>query len=753
MSNVKTDTLPSDFIREHSGHGANTWRLIESVIAYLDLAHAERVALIARPCQNCGGHTPGYWAKHAAPPSDSVAAPSPVEPKRCSTVWCNRGEHAGAGCSSEPDQAPQAERFGPPDGVFASESGDAPQAEATPPEPTRDQEAIASRYASGEGLDRLAGDYALPPANVHAAIRVTLAHLRALGRQSGVNMPLPDGVMLAAKGALEPGEYDVVDIHPDDNYHPLRVGDRFSLESQQLPLWRPTGSYWQISTYDDDAKHAESTWVTAVRRVAPESAAKPPAELYVPAPGERVRVVEIAPNDEAFVEVGKAYESSVSTCAWRESPHVPPQYRGYICLHHDNSLPGTWCRVVPAPLTEPEPVPESDDEAIGAARHYKARGLLDVSADIGPDAMAQMDRIIESMGPDLARLMPERLPAHWEALTKERDELRSKVSELEAKTLNLDSGLSKLKEQYDGACEANARLTRAWHDIRSTLTATGAKLEARDAELESLQDAIKGAIMEADQRDAELAKLNGDCNELRSGLHMHEVHAKLQEAELARVRRELAEALRDYDSGDIGGKNLSFRVAIIAGSIPVAPTETPSVAAPAVVQREIVVGSTWRARYILGGGHWEVISITEPPQYDGAQERPFRLRNKDGGMETVMPQASVRDNYTWVSNPDGVAYVPPAPPTAIPRGTNLDVGRWYKITSIASHDKRPSHRVGAVLQCSPRKDGSMMPDNTISELSFPGVDGPYWFASPNADCGGTYVTGLELVPGPVKEQA
>lgn len=199
MTNVKTDPLPSAFIREHSGQGANTWRLIEAIIAWLDLTHSAAVAV--------------------AHPSGSVAAPSPVERTKyvwvCSALGCHREIPSAGRCADhKPEQAPQAE--------------------ATP----------AESELTPDDLRRIdaARDRVMSFARSHDP---------------------PDDVIRAAEGVtLEPGEYV-----PESRYAaepPVEITEPVTAR----PCNWGSGWCWQFPNY----------LVRAVRRVAPESAAKPPAD-------------------------------------------------------------------------------------------------------------------------------------------------------------------------------------------------------------------------------------------------------------------------------------------------------------------------------------------------------------------------------------------------------------------------------------------------------------------------------------------
>ncbi|HMG12782.1 MAG TPA: hypothetical protein VK571_06390 [Gemmatimonadaceae bacterium] len=107
------------------------------------------------------------------------------------------------------------------------------------------------------------------------------------------------------------------------------------------------------------------------------------------------------------------------------------------------------------------------------------------------------DDITESMGPDLARLMPEHLPAHWEDLTRERDELRSKVSELDVRA----------QEHADTDGLWQSRMERTERELRSTLTATEAKLAGSEAESKRRRYGLDKVEEQLAARDAEIYRL------------------------------------------------------------------------------------------------------------------------------------------------------------------------------------------------------------------------------------------------------
>jgi len=94
-------------------------------------------------------------------------------------------------------------------------------------------------------------------------------------RLSAATEPKTEGgaIIRAAEGVvLEPGEYEVVEVHANDDSAVLRIGEKFTVNYTHQPTeYRlgQRGHYWQILSYDEAAKHAESTWVTAVRRVEP----------------------------------------------------------------------------------------------------------------------------------------------------------------------------------------------------------------------------------------------------------------------------------------------------------------------------------------------------------------------------------------------------------------------------------------------------------------------------------------------------
>lgn len=68
-----------------------------------------------------------------------------------------------------------------------------------------------------------------------------------------------DGIIRAAEGVgLEPGEYEVVEIHPDDSAPQLLVGSRF----REATRVTTTNGRWVITH-----RNGSNTWLTAVRRV------------------------------------------------------------------------------------------------------------------------------------------------------------------------------------------------------------------------------------------------------------------------------------------------------------------------------------------------------------------------------------------------------------------------------------------------------------------------------------------------------
>lgn len=170
---------------------------------------------------------------------------------------------------------------------------------------------------------------------------------------------------------------------------------------------------------DADAHYDKLTFVTAVRCVDP----KPEVPVDIFRSLSDVELSNLAPVSESEIRealargmsereaviTGRPVREPVAPAAGGERVHTCETYGADIV---DPSCPG--CAPLQQPAERVEPV------------------IIDVSSDVGPEAMAQMDRIIESMGPEIAALMPEHLPAHWDQLTKERDAALATVAKLTA---------------------------------------------------------------------------------------------------------------------------------------------------------------------------------------------------------------------------------------------------------------------------------------------------------------------------------
>jgi len=276
---------------------------------------------------------------------------------------------------------------------------------------------VGPLYWYGLGYRRAAGVYSAGPGEVSPVAAEAL-------------QPNDIGVIRAAEGVvLEPGEYEVVEIAHWEDHAPerARVGS----------VVRCLGKYQCTLSADGWRWLLGSTLVTAVRRVEPGQNERPP---YVPKLGERVRVVEVheaeklnSPRIGEWVLVSGATKGQ-------------GRFVGWIALQPKGSSEAFWCRVEPVSA----PAPKAQTSPV----------LMSFGSDaLSPEMHAQMDAIIESLGPDLAKLMPDHLPAHWEKLASERDSALSRIAELEARQLNADAGMNMLRKQHEELEAENARLT------------------------------------------------------------------------------------------------------------------------------------------------------------------------------------------------------------------------------------------------------------------------------------------------------
>lgn len=445
----------------------------------------------------------------------------------------------------------------------------APQAEATPPEPTPCANCGNPGKAHCPGGPRRLYSYydGLYCDDCMPAKREAREHPEP-----------PDDVIRAAEGVtLEPGEYEVVEIAARDEDPGLTIGQRFTLRYSLEPLSRTGEHIW-------GTRH---TLLTAVRRVAPESAAKPPAGLYVPKPGERVQIVETNPRwPSASLRVGDVVVVGIGT-----QPGLDDR-TGWLALWPMDGG-AAICRVVPAPLTEPEPVPaepRDDFQIIHTALHD--------------------DEGLTFAGPALERIR------------KERDELSSKVSELELTVYRRDRELEdargEWRKQETRLVESNAELRSKVSELESE----NAELSRKNIDLFDEKEKTRATLTATEAKLAEAGKARRAPAELFGMVHEPDTgptwpanwealldrdrELSTRDAELARVRGELAAppfAAYDWALGELtrhmaNELHESAYVSAIACVAAVrvklgVPAETPAVAAPAVVQREIMVGSTW----------------------------------------------------------------------------------------------------------------------------------------------------------------
>lgn len=97
--------------------------------------------------------------------------------------------------------------------------------------------------------------------------------------------------------------------------------------------------------------------------------------------------------------------------------------------------------------------------------HHSAPSLsVDVSFDLSPEVHDAMDKMIEGLGPEMmsqaAAVMPEHLPAHWQALKKDRDEARAELLAVD-KML----GISKAPDSVASRVEWRATVLRAFQEM------------------------------------------------------------------------------------------------------------------------------------------------------------------------------------------------------------------------------------------------------------------------------------------------
>lgn len=464
------------------------------------------------------------------------------------------------------------------------------------------------------------------------------------------------------------------------------------------------------------------------RRVAPEGEANAPLDrLNLATDTDIIRAAEgvtLEPGEYEVMEIAARDEDPGLTIGQRFTLRYslePLSRTGERIWGTRHTLLTAVRRVA---LTEPEPVPESGSQCAwcGETRTICARGkqcdkralarIVDSTIRHERDQrmltwrQARIDELSAEHVRD--QLLIGLGKGRIENVTKERDKLRSTVSELEATLRGLATGDAEIDLLTD-ACKTN-------ESLRSTLTATEAKLEHQENRVALRDAALDVASADLATRDAELARVRGELAD--------------EQRALTQLWCDITNAWGNY-SGDHGDlSDFAREIRQLAECNPRAATETPAVAAPAVVQREIVIGSTWENK-AYPGITCEVLRVLS----DGVDFREGIVGNT-GKSRSELSTDGFREFWRHVSDP--------APPTAIPRGTTLKVGRWYRITEIADDDDTPAHLLGDLVRCAGMNAQAGVNWDSIDAR--PNCDG-YWFAASKLQ-GGTYVTGLELVPGP-----
>lgn len=88
----------------------------------------------------------------------------------------------------------------------------------------------------------------------------------------------------------------------------------------------------------------------------------PSGELYIPAVGETVRVVELCPgyHPNGSVEVGSEFVAAIVLT------HHAQSSKGFVCVHPPGNHGGAWCRVVPVTTDKPSGDRSDRDLALDA---------------------------------------------------------------------------------------------------------------------------------------------------------------------------------------------------------------------------------------------------------------------------------------------------------------------------------------------------------------------------------------------------
>lgn len=389
-----------------------------------------------------------------------------------------------------------------------------------------------------------------------------------------------DGVIHAAEGVvLEPGEYEIVEIHVADNDPAQKVAERFVVFSHQRAASRADGPLWPISS-----RTGNNTWVTAVRRV--EARAKQGAEA------ERCLTCD-SPSPHLHPAI--QYEGEVTVCNNPFHARVTPENASAgerAFLEWDNSgdrepngfgrdtfmagfgaasrlLSSRRIEPVAAPLVEPvgrgmadcghgyasgSPACTDCNPDKGCAKHGNINCTHCLDARRLATVMAERDEL---------RAKVEQFEQHFRLEEAELLSLRSRVSELEgklraerdSKTSSLDALIAEARAERDHAVELlgeqNDRVDELQDevtDLKTEVSRAGIQRpEALDEELQKIDDAVVAAGGERDQgavtfianQSSRLETAEFNVRQFKAAYALEKERA---ESEIAQLRTDIATA-------------------------------------------------------------------------------------------------------------------------------------------------------------------------------------------------------------------